>query len=97
MTEVPAFTATGNCAGCKAPVIWAVTANDRRMPVDAEPVAPCGGGGNLRLTARGGLAPLAEVITDPAELAAQQCVWRNHFVTCPYAKHFRSRRPRRSR
>jgi hypothetical protein len=29
---------TGNCRSCEAPIVWAKTANNRRMPLDPEPV-----------------------------------------------------------
>lgn len=81
--------------GCKAPILWAVTSKGVRMPVDYEPVAVNGGGGNVRLTYRPGQLPLARVVTNMADLFGATQVYRSHFATCPSAAYYR-RRPRPS-
>lgn len=80
------------CSSCNAPIIWTVTTRGKPMPVDAEPVDVNHGGGNVLLTARHPLAPLAKVVTNPAHLFGARTVYRSHFVTCPFAA--RHRRPR---
>jgi len=79
---------TAACESCPAPIIWAVTRNGRRMPVDRDPVKT----GNVALTDRThlGQPPLAEV------LAAARCFGRrdlreSHFVTCPHSTVWRRR------
>ncbi len=83
---------TDACEGCKAPIIWALTDRGRNLPVDVDPVGPSAGNVLLTATAR---APLARVVSNPARLFGKRWVWRSHFVTCPYAEHYRN--PRRHR
>jgi hypothetical protein len=62
------------------------------MPVDAEPVDVNHGGGNVLLTSSPA-GPLAQVVSNPADLFGARAVYRSHFATCPYAaRHRRSRR-----
>lgn len=77
------------CRDCGAPVVWTLTtANQRRMPVDAEPVED----GNVVLTS-GNSGPEARVLTR-AELdrrATRTGLYRSHFSTCPNAAGRRQR------
>lgn len=86
---------TSQCGSCSAPIIWAVTKNAERMPVDAEPVNPTTGNGNVLLTARGGADPFATVVSNPAQLFGKRWVWRPHMATCPYAGHYRNKARKR--
>lgn len=69
------------CRSCGAPLIWGVTAQGKRMPVDAMP--------QKRITlepARPGhedLPPLAEVVD----------TYVSHFATCPNADQHRKKAP----
>jgi hypothetical protein len=81
---------TRPCRSCQAPLIWAVTAGGRPMPVDAEP----GPGGLVALTARPGAAPLAVVVpaagrVQRAARAARTDLRRTHMQTCPDRAHWR--------
>jgi hypothetical protein len=65
------------CRSCGAAIIWAITANGKRMPVDAQPLR-----GLLQLHDRpDDEAPLVRVL--PIE------VHRSHFATCPQADQHR--------
>jgi hypothetical protein len=78
------------CASCPAEVIWAVTRNGRPMPVDAEPSEA----GNVRLVAREGASPRAEIVQH-VDRREGEALRTSHFVTCPNAvKHRTHRRPR---
>lgn len=74
------------CASCGAPVVWAVTMNDKAMPVDPDPVE----NGNLILepTAAG---TRAAFVARPPELADDPNGdrWVSHFATCPQSKTWR--------
>lgn len=83
------------CGSCDAPILWARTQRDERMPVDAAPDPDLG---NVILT---GTAPhlragvLARGQAEGAR-AAGQPLHTSHFATCPHAgQHRRTRRPRR--
>lgn len=80
------------CGSCDAPVIWAVTRNLRRMPVDAEPVAK---GGNVQLEWRGeDVTPLAKVLNVTQQFGKRN-LRQSHFVTCPNAAAHRNAGRRR--
>lgn len=86
------------CTSCKAPIIFAATEHGQKMPLDADPVDPATGGGNVKLVDRtdAGMLPLAVVVKNPANLFGVKHVWRSHFATCPYAaRHRRRPAPRR--
>lgn len=84
-----------HCKSCNGLIIWATTANLRTMPVDAEPVNPNTGGGNI-LLAETGATPRATVVSNPARLFGKT-VYRSHFVTCPHAERHRHPRARPSK
>lgn len=73
------------CRSCGADVIWAVTTNDKRMPVDAEPTYD--GRANLVLveTLFPGGQPLARSVP-PGE-----GTHTSHFATCKQADEWRKR------
>jgi hypothetical protein len=85
------------CGSCKAPIFWAATENGAKMPIDAEPVDPAHGGGNVTLTDRPGMLPLARVHAHAGTLFGVRVVYRSHFVTCPFAARYRRPRTGRSR
>lgn len=73
-----------SCRSCNAPIIWAITENGKRMPLDAEPFA---------LPA--GLFAL-DTSSDPpltVSVAAErrEPLYRSHFATCPNADQHRKR------
>jgi hypothetical protein len=75
------------CRSCGAPVLWAVTAEGKRMPVDAEP-APAG---NLIVdqTAR----PWTVRVVPPDDLLiGDPPRYLSHFATCPHANEHRKLR-----
>jgi hypothetical protein len=65
---------TTKCSTCQAEIFWAVTENDKRMPVDAKPQK------RLVLEHRGSeLPPLARVVD----------TFVSHFATCAQAAQHR--------
>jgi hypothetical protein len=72
---------TRECGSCGAKIIWAVTVNDKRMPVDAEPNEK----GNIELIDRGFIAA---IVHSQPPLAAET-LYTSHFVTCPNAEKHR--------
>lgn len=83
------------CRSCDAPIEWAVTANGKRMPIDAEPTTD----GTILLRHRYvGEPPEAIVQTaeERAELERQAAtrgeelrLFKSHFATCPNARTHR--------
>jgi hypothetical protein len=73
------------CRTCHAAIIWAVSESGTRCPIDAEPV----GHGNIVLTVRPQLAPLARVLSAGEQVLAP--TYTNHFATCPDAPAWRHR------
>ena len=67
-----------HCRSCGAPIIWALTDNDRQMPVDEQPDPR----GNLMLVRRG-TAVYVKVV-QPGEGNH-----RPHFATCTEADEWR--------
>lgn len=67
-----------HCRSCAAPIIWTVTTNGKRMPVDADPVVSPRG---FRLD-EGEDPPVASFTT---KHLADDPVYVSHFSTCPNA------------
>lgn len=86
----------GACRSCHAPILWADTANDERLPLDEKPTArgnvviqiqPPAPGKPLRLTA----GVLGRVQADGARANGVH-LYLSHFATCPdSSRHRRSR------
>lgn len=72
---------------CQAPIVWAITTNAKRMPVDAQPAAA----GNIELRDAGGPVPVAATLT-PRLAFGRTDLRTSHFATCPSAPSFRRRR-----
>lgn len=86
-----------HCKSCDAQIVWAVTENGRRMPVDADPVPA---GTILLRHLNVGEPPVAHVTTktERAELETQAVnrgdtfrLFVSHFATCPNATTHRQR------
>lgn len=69
---------TSNCGSCGAPIVWVLTQNRKRMPMDAEPVKMPPG--QYKLASR-------DDGTIDAYLVNR--VWISHFATCPNADQHR--------
>jgi hypothetical protein len=68
------------CSDCQAPILWLLTANDKRMPVDAKPDPQQGN--VLRQGDRAGVLGKNQAA---AARAAGTELRTHHAVTCPYA------------
>lgn len=78
---------TARCAShdCGALIIWALTAAEKPIPVDARPHEK----GNIRLSRRGRQVR-ADVLSKTKQAAAVgDPLYRSHFVTCTRAKDWR--------
>ncbi len=82
------------CRSCGEPIVWTVTSNGKRMPIDAEPVAAPRGfriDEDVLDEAQQGfndddLRPGKELIaTFTAQPAPGEKVYQSHFSTCPDA------------
>lgn len=73
------------CESCHAPVIWTVTANAKRMPVDFEPSST----GDVALRP-GSPAPIATVLSVTKQFGRTD-LRTSHFSSCPDAKSWRKR------
>lgn len=70
---------TTYCKSCKATITWVVTANGKRMPIDAEPSFK----GNIRLDDRN----VAHFGKAAAEMEGPRYI--SHFATCPQGPQHR--------
>ncbi len=86
MTAPVAQQEQDTCRTCQKPILWAVTRNGKDMPVDPEPSPD----GNLKLTDRPGMAPLAEVLP-VAKRFGMKRLYTSHFTGCPGADRWRKR------
>jgi hypothetical protein len=84
------------CRSCDSPIVWAITANDKRMPVDVDPVEVRNG---FQLVDPDGAIVefdgLEEVADDEdlravyVKAAPGQRLYTSHFATCPKAAQWR--------
>ena len=76
---------TSACQSCEAPMVWVLTRNNKRMPVDAEPRST----GSFEL--RQGVG---QVFADfvPAKARGGRDLYGPHFETCPHAAQHRRKR-----
>lgn len=70
---------TARCKSCRAEIIWAITENGKRIPLDAEPAErPTG---VFTVVERGGETYAIPTSRDP--------VFITHFATCAFADQHR--------
>jgi len=86
------------CRSCDAPIIWVITTNGKRMPVDAEPVVA---GRGFRIDEQlldeaqmgfndDDLKPGKDVVaTFTGTPAKDERLYLSHFATCPDADQHR--------
>lgn len=86
------------CRSCSEPIIWTITQNGKRMPIDAEPVHVARGfriDETLLDEAQQGfndddLRPGKEIVaTFTADPGAGELLYVSHFSTCPDADQHR--------
>jgi hypothetical protein len=77
---------TARCRSCNASIIWTITTNGKRMPIDAEPVED----GNV----------MVDEFSNANYLSAEQRqiyiakggkLFKSHFATCQFAETHRRR------
>jgi hypothetical protein len=74
---------TDTCRSCGAPILFALTATGRPMPIDRDAVLV---DGNVVLGTDDSGRPTARIV------AAGEGTHRSHFATCPKADEHRRRR-----
>ena len=89
---------TNRCRGCGAEILWIrTTANRRKMPVDAEPVAVLlNGAGNTFVKLDGTIVTgrrIGDAWDDDPDANVVEA-YESHFATCPEGGKFRNRQPR---
>ncbi|MGD9797576.1 MAG: hypothetical protein AB7H43_15440 [Acidimicrobiia bacterium] len=75
------------CRSCKAPIVWAVSTTDRRIPIDTLASER----GNVVYVDPAASPPVVQVLGQ-AELAARPTragLYTAHFATCPNAREHR--------
>lgn len=65
-----------NCKSCQAPIVWVLTANGKRMPIDAKPFTAFASGIEGHKLGDG-------------DTARTVTVHSSHFSTCPQADQHR--------
>lgn len=75
------------CSSCGAPIVWAITAAGKRMPLDPEPVAPEGAILAAHRRADGALE--VRHVTSSLEMWPDEHPARTHYATCPNADQHR--------
>jgi hypothetical protein len=73
------------CRYCPAEIMWAVTENGIRIPLDPSPSPK----GNVMLEFQADGTPIATVV-DPSKAVGQ--FWIAHFATCPGAQKARRKK-----
>lgn len=68
-----------NCRTCGAAMLWALTKNGKRIPLDAEPNPA----GNVELSRVGEGVPFATVHKGPPGMFDDWEAWMPHHATCP--------------
>lgn len=71
-----------NCRSCGAEILWALTKNGKRIPLNAEPVERMKGTFQLTYPGGEGSEPVAVTM-------AGTDVYVSHFATCPNASAWR--------
>lgn len=78
--------ADAECRSCGAPIRWVLTANGRRMPLDAKAVPH----GNIWIVGMKQSIPIVEVGATPDDVPSGEPLrFTAHFVTCPDADDWR--------
>lgn len=75
-----------HCRSCEAPIIWTVTTNGKRMPVDVDPVTAPAGGFTLDEDED---PPIARFEAVDRDRIFKPVLYISHFATCPNANMHR--------
>lgn len=75
---------SATCSTCGAPIVWAITQNGKRTPLDAKPI-------RIAIAARGNDG--AEIREgDALVIGSGANGYQSHFATCPQAAAHRKHR-----
>jgi hypothetical protein len=86
-------TEPSKCRSCGADILWAITRNEKKMPVDAVPdMRPPPKGGNMVLFLRGGQFGELRVEKYYEPKHGKQNRYTAHWSTCPNADQHRGDR-----
>lgn len=80
------------CRSCRAPIVWALTENGRRIPLDRDPYeggSPSGLFSVREVVVEGsGRRSLLAIAATPDAFPGET-LYRSHFATCPNAEQHR--------
>lgn len=79
----------GECRSCHAAIIWVVTENGTRMPLDPEPSSD---GMYVKLRVDGNGDKVVHFVKRTEMEANTKMLYTTHFVTCPDADKHRKKR-----
>lgn len=82
---------SSRCRSCNAEILWAETANGKKMPLDAEPVDASELLAGLQVLLKGRGDHGEDLVTSAVATGLPVPLYRSHFATCPdAAQHRRS-------
>jgi hypothetical protein len=77
---------TSTCRSCQAEILWVVTTNGRRMPLDVEPDPV---NGRFVKTRVEGEDKIVRFVKDKDLAENTKTLYSSHFQTCPNAREHR--------
>lgn len=80
------------CRSCGAPIVWTVTMNGKRMPVDLDPVGDVPGAMLFRVEEDPSNGDLIATFIKSDQRYREEELYVSHFATCPQADQHRRTR-----
>lgn len=78
------------CRSCGAPIFWAVTTTNMRIPLDEKPTPS--GNIELRVSYSHPRAVASVITANNPRRGAADALYTSHFATCPHASLHRKRK-----